>query len=133
MIMQRLVRWFPVVWAAGTYLVLVWLPAYGWERSTQTSGGAEIRTTGRATLAAVNGPKVYVILAVPVIVAALAALPWPARVRQPAAVAGALVTGAFVVLGAASVGLFFLPSAVGLVALAQAAEPSSRLSSRRDR
>jgi hypothetical protein len=123
MIMRRLVRWFPVAWAAGAYLVLVWLPTYGWERSTQTAGGAEIRTTGRATLAAVNGARVYLILAVPVIVAALAALPWPARFRQSAAVAGALITGAFVVLGMASVGLFFLPTAVGLIALAAELSP----------
>ena len=124
--MRRLLRWFPVAWAAGAYLVMLWLPAYGWEQDTQTAGGAEIRTAGRATLAAVNGPRVYLILAVPVLAAALAALPWPARFRQPAAVAGAVIVGAFAMLGAASVGLFFLPSAVGLIALAQAAEPSSR-------
>lgn len=83
-------------------------------------------TTGRATLAAVNGPRVYLILALPVVAAALAALPWPARFRQPPAVTGAVITGAFVALGMASVGMFFLPSALGLIALARAADPSSR-------
>jgi hypothetical protein len=41
-------------------------------------------------------------------------------------VAGAVIVGGFVVLGMASVGIFFLPSAVGLIALAQAVEPPSR-------
>jgi len=115
-----------VDWAAGAYLVMLWLPAYGWERDTQTAGGAEIRAAGRATLAAVNGPRVYLILAVPVVAAALAALPWPARFRQPAAGPPAVIVAAFVMLGMASVGMFFLPSALGLIALAQAAEPASR-------
>jgi hypothetical protein len=126
MMMRRLLRWFPVAWAAGVYVVMLWLPAYSWEGDTQTAGGTELRTSGHATLASVNGSRVYLILAVPVIVAGLAALPWPARLRQPVAVAGAVIVGAFVVLGAASVGLFFLPSAVGLIALAQALEPSSQ-------
>ena len=124
--MRQLLRWFPLAWAAGAYLVLLWLPAYRWERVTQTAGGAEIREAGRATLVAGNGPRVYLILAVPVVAAALAALPWPAQFRQPAAVAGAVVVGAFVMLGMASVGMFFLPSALGLIALAHAAEASSR-------
>ena len=124
--MRRLLRWFPVVWAAGVYVVMLWLPAYSWEGDTLTAGGAEVRSSGHATLAAVNGPRLYLILAVPVVAAALAALPWPARFRQPAAVAATVIVGAVVLLGMASVGLFFLPSAVGLIALAQAVEPSSR-------
>lgn len=124
--MRRLLPWFPVAWAAGVYVVMLWVPTYSWERSTQTAGGAEIRTAGRATFAAVNGPRVYLILAVPVVAAALAALPWPARFRQPAAVAGTVIVGAFAMLGMASVGMFFLPSVLGLFALATAVEPSSR-------
>jgi hypothetical protein len=103
---------------------MLWLPTYSWEGDTMTSGGTEVRTSGHATLAAVNGSRVYLILAFPVVVAGLAALPWPARFRQPVAVAGAVIVGGFVVLGIMSVGLFFLPSAVGLIAFAQAVEPS---------
>jgi len=124
--MRRLLRWFPVAWATGAYLALLWLPTYGWERSTQTVGGAEIRASGHTTLAAVNGPRVYLVLAVPVVAAALATMPWPARFRQPAAVSGVVIIGAFVILGMASVGIFFLPSALGLIAVAQAAETPSR-------
>jgi hypothetical protein len=125
-IMRPLLRWFPLAWAAAVYGVLLWIPTYSSERVSQTSGGVAVRTTGHATLAAVNGAKVYLILAVPVIAAALGALAWPVRLRRPAAIAGAVIASGFVILGMASVGLFFTPSALGLVALASVADPSSR-------
>jgi hypothetical protein len=118
--LQRFLRWFPVAWAAGAYVVLLRLPAYATATNTTTAGGPEVRTTGHATLVEANGPRVYLILAVPVLVSLLAALPWPAGLRRPVVVGAALLSSAFVVLGMASVGLFFLPSAVGLIALAVA-------------
>ena len=124
--MQKLLRWFPVVWAVGAYLVLVWLPIYAWVRDTETAGGQHRRTTGHATLAEVNGPEVYLTLLIPVVAAVLAAIPWPASLRRSATICGAVVGGAFVVLGMMSVGMFFLPSALGLIALAWARRPSSR-------
>ena len=124
--MQRLLRWFPVAWAAGAYLVLLWVPTYTWVSDTMSTDGSEMRNAGRATLVAVNGPRIYLILAVPVLASALAALPWPPKVRRPAAIAGAVIAGVFVVLGMLSVGIFFLPSVLGLIALAQASGPSSR-------
>ena len=123
--MQRILRWFAVAWAFGAYVVLLWLPMSGWAQSTQTIGGPEIRTAGRATLAASNGPEVYLTLAIPVLAASLGALPWPAEFRRPAAIAGAVIASAFVVLGMLSVGMFFFPSAIALIALA-GARPSSR-------
>jgi hypothetical protein len=65
-------------------------------------------------------------LAIPVVAGALAALSWPPGLRRPAAIGGAVIASAFVVLGMASVGMFFLPTALGLIALAQATGPSSR-------
>jgi hypothetical protein len=85
-----------------------------------------IRTAGRATLAEVNGPGTFFVLAVPVLAAALAALPWPVRLRRPAAIGGAVISGVFVLLGMATVGMFFVPSVLGLIALAVTMEPSSR-------
>lgn len=131
--MQRLLRWFPVAWAVGAYMVLLWLPAYSQVTNTISTDGSQIRTAGRATLVAVNGSRVYLILAVPVLAAALVALPWPANLRRPIAVVCAAIATAFVVLGMLSIGMFFLPSAVALIALATATQPASRLSSRRDR
>ena len=125
--MQRHLRFFAVAWAVGAYAVLLWLPVYSSERTTlDISGGPEIHSAGSATLAAVNGPWVYLTLAIPVLAAALAALPWPAGFRRPAAIGGAVIASVFVVLGMMSVGMFFLPSAVALIALALATGPSSR-------
>jgi hypothetical protein len=124
--MQRVLRWFALAWALGAYGVLLWLPMYGWAQSTQTVGGREIRSAGRATLASVNGPEVYMTLAIPVIAAALAAFPWPAGLVRPAVIVGAVIATAFVILGMLSVGMFFFPSAIALVALALTARPSSR-------
>ena len=124
--MRRLLRWFPVAWAIGAYLLLVGLPTYSQVSDTMSTDGSEIHTAGRATLVAVNGPRVYSILAIPVLAAALVVLPWPGKLRRPIAVVGAVIATAFVVLGMLSVGMFFLPSAVALIALATAVEPSSR-------
>ena len=124
--MQRGLRWFAVAWALGAYGVLLSLPMYGWARSTQTVGGAETRSAGRATLASVNGPEVYLTLAIPVVAAALVALPWPAELRRPVAIGGAVIATAFVILGMLSVGMFFFPSALALIALALTTRPSAQ-------
>ena len=124
--MRRLLRWFPVAWATGIYLLLLLLPVYSQVSTTISSDGSATRATGRATLAAVNGPEVYLTLAVPVLAAALAVLPWPAALRRPADIVGAATAAAFVVLGMASIGVFFIPCAVALVALALRDRPASR-------
>jgi hypothetical protein len=125
--MGQFLRWFPLAWASGAYLVLFWIPTYGQVLDIVSSDGVGIHTIGHATLAAVNGPRVYLILAIPLFAAALSALPWPATLRRPAAIGCAVISGAFVLLGMMSVGMFFLPSTLGLIALAQLASPSSRL------
>ena len=125
--MQRHLRFFAVAWAVGAYAVLLWLPVYSSERTTlDTRGGPEIHSAGSATLAAVNGPWVYLTLAIPVMAAALAALPWPAGLRRPAAISGAVIASAFVVVGIMSVGILFFPSALALIVLALAPAPLSR-------
>jgi len=112
--MQQVLRWFPIAWAAGAYVTLPTLPIYGVVRDAQTAAGAEFRNAGRATLVAVNGPGVYLLLAIPLLAAALPVLPWPARLQRSAATAGVAIACAFVVLGMASVGLFFLPCPLAL-------------------
>jgi uncharacterized membrane protein len=66
---------------------------------------------GHETLAGVNGPRVYVVLAIPVIMASL-----PLLVRSKAArLLSALLLTGFVVVGLASVGLFYVPSAISMI------------------
>jgi hypothetical protein len=124
--MQRALRWFAVAWAAGVYLVLLRLPMYSSASSSQTAGGPEIRSSGRATLAAVNGPSVYLILAVPVLASVLAVLRWPPRLSRPATIVGAVIASGFVVLGMATVGMFFVPTALALITVAAAGRASPR-------
>jgi hypothetical protein len=109
-----LLRWFALVWASAGYVALLWLPAYSQARDTISPAGVHTITRGRTTLGAVNGPKVYRILAVPVIAALLPVLPWPRRFRRGSLIVGAVLETAFVALGLASVGLFFFPSALAL-------------------
>src|SRR5687767_2297641 len=109
--MQPLLRWFALIWASGVYLVLLWLPVYAGTSETIASDGSRAITSGRATLAAINGPRIYLILAVPLVAAALAVVPWRGRSRRLADVTGAAIATAFVVLGQLTVGMFFLPTA----------------------
>jgi hypothetical protein len=64
-----------------------------------------------ARLAEVNGPGTYFLLAVPV---AFAGLPLVFRSRAIRILSAMLITGWFVV-GAASIGLFYIPSAVMMI------------------
>jgi hypothetical protein len=105
-------------------LTLLGLPVYGQQRETVGSDGTRMFTTSNATLAAVNGPHVYVIVGVPLLAALLTVLPWPAKFRRPADLIGAGIISAFVIVGLATVGVFFLPSAAALFGAA-AAERSS--------
>ncbi len=119
-------RWFPLAWAVAACVLLLAIPLYGSARETQTADGGSVLTAGRATLAAVNGSWVYLLLAIPVIAAALPTLPWPARFQRLATLAGAAIASAFVVVGSFSVGLFFLPTAIGLIALARETGSAAR-------
>ena len=118
--MQRLLRWFALIWASGVYLVLLWLPVYGGMSETIASDGSRTITSGRTTLAAVNGSQIYLSLAVPLVAAVLAMLPWRGRSRRIADVTGAAIATVFVVLGQMTVGMFFVPTAAALIAVAVA-------------
>ena len=123
---ERVLRWFALAWAGAAYVALLWLPTYGEIRETISPTGVHTVSRGSATLLAVNGPRVYGILAVPVLAALLSILPWPGRIRRASVITAAVLASAFVALGMASVGLFFLPSAVALVVAARAAEQAAR-------
>jgi hypothetical protein len=64
----------------------------------------------RATLAEVNGGKIYPLLAIPVFVAGL---PLLFRLRAVRIFSAVLLFG-FVLIGAASIGLFYIPSAIAM-------------------
>src|SRR6266571_5160219 len=93
-----LLRWFAVLWAGGAYLALLRLPMYGELRETVRSDGTRTVRTGHATLPAVNGPRIYLIILIPVLAALLTVLPWPARFRRGVDLVGGAIASAFVIL-----------------------------------
>lgn len=117
-----------LAWAVGVSLLLLWVPVYAGAGAAFQSG-SEARRAGQMTrqwgrtLSEVNGPEVYLVLAVPV---ALAAMPWfIRRGRAGRAIAwgsGALL-GGFVLLAGFTIGLFYVPSAVAVL-FAAAREPA---------
>ena len=100
-----------MVWAGAVVLVVPHLPLYssagasadGWSHSTTLS------------LVEVNGAgPVYRFLLIPFAAAFLALLPLPRRYRRLAGVVAAVLAGCAMLVGIASVGLFFLPSVAAL-------------------
>ncbi len=74
-----------------------------------------VRTVRHATLAEVNGPRIYYILAIPVIVAGV---PLLLRANKFRVLAAVLLT-AWVLIGILSVGFYYLPSAVMMILAAR--------------
>ena len=103
-------RWsrFTLLSTFATSAVLILAPIYATASCESVDGGAEVCTTGRESLIEHEGTGAVAILAIPV---ALAAAPvvFP---RRFVAVSVAVVLSALALLGAASIGLFFLPAAV---------------------
>lgn len=103
----RLVAFLVTLTVSAAWLVL---PVYSGGSVTTRPGGQKVVTEGlRTGLVQVNGPWVILLLALPACVTLLP-LFFP-RLRVSAAIA--LLT--FSLLGAASVGLFYIPSAVLLL------------------
>jgi hypothetical protein len=96
------------VLASGLSLTL---PVYHAQTSLQHSGEASTVELRHETLSGVNGPAVRFLLAIPVIVSGVPIL---LRFRAVRIVSAVLLVG-WVVIGAASVGLFYLPSAITMI------------------
>jgi len=128
---QRFARWFALAWAVGAWLLVPRLPGYSGIRTTTAADGMRATTAARATFAEVNGPEIYLTLAVPVLAALLALLPWPQRLRRAAQVAAAAVAVAYVLLGLMTVGIVYLPLALALVVAALRPDATSRASTHR--
>lgn len=113
----RWLRGVPVVallLALTASVALLFLPFYG-------SVGVGVESTGTATLIEVNGSGVVFILVLPVLFTAVIAM---VRGRRAVLVSvlGTGLLAAFVLLGIASIGLFYLPAliaaTVGVIARA---------------
>jgi hypothetical protein len=106
------------LWATAVALFFLFGPVYETSRSeySVTVSGPQVASPereGHATGLQANGPQIAFVLAIPIV---LALLPLAFRKHQRASflIAGAL-TLAFCVVGAMSVGMFYLPTALLLL------------------
>ncbi len=121
---RRFVAVGAVVWAALVSLTIAFAPVYttgssDYSLSEIHTDTAPRQTTTRSTGIDVHGPDVLVALSLPIL---LTCIPLFAakRFARSMTITGAVLLVAFCVLGAMSVGLYYLPSAAGLVYLAVA-------------
>jgi hypothetical protein len=87
------------------------LPLYREQTSVRRSGEPTTVQVGHARLSTVNGPLISYLLAIPVIIAGA---PLLLRIRTARVISAILLTSC-VVIGAASIGLFYLPSAITMI------------------
>ena len=109
--------------ALVTAAVLAILPTSSTASCESVAGGTETCTTGSESLLQSEGASVLVVLAIPAIVAS-AAVVFP---KRGVAIATAVVLSVMTLLGAASLGLFFIPHhGLGLVRGSSTSEPAER-------
>lgn len=103
-------RWSRVTFVStlATSAVLILVPLYATESCGSVAGGAEVCTTDRESLIEHEGFGAVAVLAVPVVLAAAPVV----FSRRFVAISVAVVLSALTLLGAASIGLFFVPAAV---------------------
>ena len=97
--------------ASGAWLVV---PSYSGVEAVATTAGTETGRAFSATLLDVNGPRVLPLLAFPIAVGLLALVPLPRSLRFPVLVTASVLLSGFVVFGAFSIGLFYVPAAVAM-------------------
>jgi hypothetical protein len=122
MTLRRALTIAPVAWAAGVALFFLFAPVYGTVTDSvhvarDPHGGPNIvtrsSTRGHQSGLEGSGPSMILSLSIPILLA-LAPILVRAQPRTVRLTAGALLL-VYCVLGALSVGLFFLPSALLLL------------------
>jgi hypothetical protein len=119
---NRLVLFLPLLLAVVATVVLLVVPT-GREESISTGpSGVTIRSSRSTTLVQSDGLDVLVLLAIPVVLTGLPLVFRRPRWRRVALLAASVLLLVLVVLGAASIGLFYLPAAVAMVIAAVVAD-----------
>jgi len=116
-----------LVWGAGLLVGAILAPMY--VTATETSPGAV--ATGSSTLVEENGPGVLLVIAIPLVAAAIVALVlWPRRAARgagPIAWTCAGLLAGFNLLAMASIGLFILPVTIGLLVACATRQANGRV------
>ena len=124
----RVLSAIAALWAAGVALFLLFAPTYEtavstYGPNTPASEVARTEVRSHATALEVNGPQIAFTLSIPILVALL---PLLFRKHRRAALLGAgALTLCFCILGALSVGIFYLPTALLLVVAGAITAPAS--------
>ena len=121
--------WLTLLTALVTAVVLSFLPISSTASCEAVAGGTETCTTGSESLLQSEGLGALAVLAVPVFVAAVGVV-FP---RRGVAVTSAVLLTVLTLLGAASIGLFYLPTTVvaWLAVAASARRPGEVQNTRR--
>jgi hypothetical protein len=122
-----LLAWLALGWVAVAVALMAVVPMGESSVSGIDSAGVAYERTSHETLLETNGAGVLVVLAVPVVLVGLAVLGGRRRPSVRRAVGAVMLIGCL--LGALSIGLFFLPAAVLVLASASVgpgAPPSGR-------
>jgi hypothetical protein len=109
----RTLAWAAVAWTVLVGLALLVVPT-GTSVAVASNGSEVVTTTSHETLLETEGPSVIAVLLVPVAVALAGALGRGRRDRRRRIVAGS-VLAVFCVLGAMSLGVFYVPAAAALL------------------
>jgi hypothetical protein len=105
----------PLLLAVATAIVLLVVPT-GRQESCFVGIGGETSCSSRSTtLPESDGWDVLAVLAIPVVIAGAPLMLESTRLRRPALVVSSVLLLAFAALGAASIGLFYLPAAAAMV------------------
>jgi hypothetical protein len=105
----------PLLLAVATAIVLLVVPT-GRQESCFVGIGGETSCSSRSTtLPESDGWDVLAVLAIPVVLAGAPLMLGSTRLRRPALVVSSVLLLAFAALGAASIGLFYLPAAAAMV------------------
>lgn len=125
---SRSLRWniVAVFLAALTAALAAFLPLGTSVSESVSSDGTIVTTTSHPSLLSNEGPRVLIVLLIPVLVVALPLLFGRHKRAQSARVGVTVILGLLVLLGAASIGMFFLPTLAAMGAsLATAAKPAA--------
>jgi hypothetical protein len=115
---HRVLLFAPLVLAVAAAAVLLVIPTGRAESCFVGIGEETVCSSRSTTLPETEGWDVLGLLAIPVVLAGAPLMLGSTRLRRPALVVSSALLLVFAALGAASIGLFYLPAAVAMVVAA---------------
>jgi hypothetical protein len=111
--------WLPLLLAVAAGVALLVIPTAREETVSSSPAGGTVRSARSMTLVQSQGPYVLIPLAIPVLLAGIPLVFGWKRPRRVALTVAGLLLLIFVVLSLPSIGMFYLPAAVAMLAAAK--------------